>query len=93
MDSVHTALGENIRLEPTILKSKGKSNRLKALLMLPVPGYGFLIKGKHAELGRQNNIITPKTIEFNAISYWPEPLSEPEYKFDSAFNKAPRISP
>lgn len=69
VDSIQTALGKNIEVESKILKAKGKSKRLKALLMLPVLGYGILIKGDHAELGKQNDTITLTTSELEQISF------------------------
>ncbi|UCE65153.1 MAG: hypothetical protein JSU85_09760 [Candidatus Zixiibacteriota bacterium] len=69
IDSIQTALGKNIKVESITLKAKGKSKRLKAFLMLPVLGYGILVKGDQAELGRQNDIISLKTLELEAISF------------------------
>jgi hypothetical protein len=69
IDSVQTALGKNIKVDSESLKAKGKSKRLKALLMLPILGYGILIRGDHAELGRQNDTITLKTSELEQISF------------------------
>jgi len=69
IDSVMTTLGKNIAVENQILKCKGKSNRLKAILMIPVLGYGFLVKGEHAELGKPNETIILKSSELNSISF------------------------
>jgi hypothetical protein len=69
IDSVQTALGKNIKVDSESLKAKGKSKRLKALLMLPILGYGILIRGDHAELGRQDDTITLKTSELEQISF------------------------
>lgn len=69
IDSIQTALGTNIQIEPTSLMSKGKNKKLKAILLLPALGYGFLIKGEHAELGRENETISLKTSGLITISY------------------------
>jgi hypothetical protein len=69
IDSVKTTLGKNIAVESQILKSKGKNNRLKAILMVPILGYGFLVKGEHAELGKPNETIILKTAELNSITF------------------------
>lgn len=69
IDSVSTALGKNIRVESKLLANHGKSNKTKALLLLPALGYGFLIKGAHAELGRENDTVILKTSDLGAISY------------------------
>jgi len=69
IDSVRTALGRNITVEAKILNSQGSSKRLKALLMLPILGYGLLVKGEHAELGKQNETVILKTSELNSISF------------------------
>lgn len=69
VDSVQTALGKNIGVESKTLTAKGKSKRLKALLLLPALGYGILIRGDHAELGRQNDTVTLKTSELEQISF------------------------
>lgn len=69
IDSIKTALGRNIQIETKTIKSKGKNKRLKALLMLPVLGYGFLIKGEHAELGKQNDTIILRTSKLEVISF------------------------
>lgn len=69
IDSVQTALGKNIKVESESLKAKGKSKRLKALLLLPALGYGILIKGDHAELGKQNDTVILKTSELEQISF------------------------
>jgi hypothetical protein len=69
IDSVRTALGKNIAIESKILSHKGKSNRLKAILMLPALGYGLLVKGENADLGKQNDTINLKTSELNSISF------------------------
>jgi len=69
IDSVQTSLGQNIAVETKILNSKGNNNRMKAILMLPALGYGLLIKGEQAELGKQNETIDLKTSELNSISF------------------------
>ena len=69
IDSIKTTLGRNIHMESKTIKSQGKSKRLKALLMLPVLGYGFLIKGEHAELGKQNDTIILQTSKLETISF------------------------
>jgi len=69
IDSVRTALGKNITVQSKIFKCKGKNSRLKAILMLPILGYGLLIKGEHAELGKQNETVDLKTLELNSISF------------------------
>lgn len=69
IDSIQTALGKNIKVESITLKAEGKSKRLKAILMLPILGYGILIKGDQAELGKQNDTITLKTAELEQIAF------------------------
>lgn len=69
IDSIQTALGKNIKTESKTLTAIGKSKRLKAILMLPVLGYGILIKGDHAELGKQNGTVTLKTSELELITF------------------------
>lgn len=69
IDSIQTAMGKNIRVESETLKTKGKSNRLKAILMLPLLGYGILVKGEPAELGRQNDTVILKTSQLEQITF------------------------
>ena len=69
IDSIQTALGKNIRVESKSLKAKGKSKRLKAILMLPLLGYGILVKGDQAELGKQHDTINLKTSELEQITF------------------------
>jgi hypothetical protein len=69
IDSVQTTLGKNIRVESEILKAKGKSKKLKAILLLPALGYGLLVKGDDAELGRQGETMIIITPELISISY------------------------
>lgn len=69
IDSIQTALGKNIRVESETLMAKGKSKRLKAILMLPLLGYGILVKGEPAELGRQNETVILKTSELEQINF------------------------
>ena len=69
IDSIQTALGKNIKVDNKLLIAKGKNKKLKAFLMLPVLGYGFFIKGDHAQLGRQNDVINLKTSEFETINF------------------------
>lgn len=69
VDSVQTSLGKNIGVETSSLTAKGKSKRLKALLMLPVLGYGILIKGDHAKLGGQNDTVILKTPRLERITF------------------------
>jgi hypothetical protein len=69
IDSVQTALAKNIDVESTLLKAKGKSKRLKAILMLPILGYGILVRGDQAELGKQNDTLILKTSELEQISF------------------------
>ena|GEM_PF-1757609 len=69
VDSIQTALGKNIEVEGKLLRAKGKSKKLKAILMLPLLGYGILIKGEPAELGKQNDTIILKTSELEQITF------------------------
>jgi hypothetical protein len=69
VDSIQTALGKNIKVESKILKAKGKNKRLKAILMLPLLGYGILIKGDQAELGKQNDTVILKTSQLEKIAF------------------------
>jgi len=69
VDSVQTSLGQNIDVETRSLTAKGKSKRLKAILMLPVLGYGILIKGDNAKLGGQNDTVILKTSQLERITF------------------------
>jgi hypothetical protein len=69
IDSIHTALGKNISVEKKVLKAKGKSKRSKAIPMILLLGYGILIKGDHAELGKQNETVILKTSKLEQISF------------------------
>jgi hypothetical protein len=69
VDSVQTTLGKNISVENQILKAQGKSKKLKAIGMLPLLGYGLLVKGDHAKLAKRGETVVLKIPELISISY------------------------
>jgi hypothetical protein len=70
IDSVQTIQGKMIAIkQPLVLSLTGKSNKKKALLMLPLLGYGYLIKGDHAILQEKDKIIPAKTARLGEINF------------------------
>jgi len=69
IDSVQTMLGKNIPIKPVMLSVHGKNKRTKAIPLLLLLGYGFLVKGEHAVLGEQEKVITVKTAKFEEIVF------------------------
>jgi hypothetical protein len=70
IDSVQTIQGKMIPIkQPLVLSITGKSNKKKALLMLPLLGYGFLVKGDHAVLQEKDKIIPAKTARLEEIIF------------------------
>jgi hypothetical protein len=70
IDSVQTIQGKIIPIkQPLVLSLTGKSNRKKALLMLPLLGYGYLVKGDHAILQEKDKTIPAKTARLEEINF------------------------
>ena len=70
IDSVQTVQGKIVPIrQPLVLSITGKSNRKKAFMMLPLLGYGYLVKGDHAILQVKNKIITAKIARMEEINF------------------------
>ncbi|NLI15093.1 MAG: hypothetical protein GX409_02280 [candidate division Zixibacteria bacterium] len=70
IDSVQTVQGKTVPIrQPLVLSITGKSHKRKALMMLPLLGYGYFIKGEHAILKVKDKIITAKTARMEEINF------------------------
>jgi hypothetical protein len=70
IDSVQSVQGKIIAIkQPLVMSIVGKSKKKKALLMLPLLGAGYFIKGEHAILKEKDKIILAKTARLEEITF------------------------
>lgn len=70
IDSIQTVQGKVVPVrQPLVLSITGKSHRKKAYMMLPLLGYGYLIKGEHAILSIKDKVITAKIARMEEINF------------------------
>lgn len=70
IDSVQTIQGKIVPIkQPLVLSITGKANKKKALIMLPLLGYGYFVKGDHAILKVKDKIITAKIARMEEIDF------------------------